>query len=114
MVLPNRLITYEQKMFHRNQRDRKAYYVYIMASISRVLYIGVTNNISARVHQHKNPKYKTSFTARYRVNRLVYCEIFDNIYDALDREKQIKKWRRDKKLHLINMVNPSWKDLSLD
>ena len=85
-----------------------------MASISRVLYIGVTNNIYARVQQHKKAKDKSSFTAQYRVNRLVYCEVFDNIYDALDREKQLKRWRREKKLHLINKVNPAWKDLSLD
>ncbi|NGP77907.1 GIY-YIG nuclease family protein [Balneolaceae bacterium YR4-1] len=97
-----------------HQRKQKAYYVYFMTSISRVLYIGVTNNIYARVQRHKNPKNGTSFTGRYRVYRLVYCEIFSNIYDALDREKQIKKWRREKKLDLITSVNPCWKDLSLD
>ncbi len=85
-----------------------------MASNSRVLYTGVMNNINARVQRHKETTEKTSFTARYRVNRLVYCEEFDNIYDVLDREKQIKKWRREKKLRLIVKLNPEWKDLSLD
>ena len=86
-----------------NHRDQKVYYVYLMASISRVLYIGVTKNIYARVYQHKNPESNTSFTARYRVNRLVYCEVFDNIYDALDREKKLKKWRREKKNKLYGV-----------
>ncbi len=85
-----------------------------MASISRVLYTGVTNNIYLRVQQHKEATENSSFTARYRANRLVYCEEFDNIYDALDREKQIKRWRREKKLRLIAKLNPEWKDLSLD
>ena len=96
------------------KRYPKTNYVYIMASVTRVLYTGVTKNIYARVQQHKDASEVSSFTARYRVNRLVYCEEFDNIYDALNREKQLKRWRRNKKLYMINKLNPNWEDLSLD
>jgi len=95
-------------------RNNKIYYVYITASISRVLYIGVTHNVYERVIRHKQANDSTAFTARYRVNRLVYYEEFENIYDALAREKQLKKWRREKKLQLINRLNPDWIDLSLE
>ena len=95
------------------QRKHKIYYVYIMASISRVLYIGVTNNIYERVKQHKHGIIKSSFTAKYHVTRLVYLEEFEYVINALNREKQLKKWRRSKKVKLISMLNPEWKDLSL-
>ena len=72
-----------------NQRKHKIYFVYIMASISRVLYIGVTNNIYERVNQHKLGNIKSSFTAKYRVSRFVYLEEFEYVNNALSREKQL-------------------------
>lgn len=101
-------------MAYQHRKSHKTYYVYFLASISRVLYTGLTNNLYFRVKQHKEAKKKSAFTARYRINRLVYYEEYDNIYEAIDREKQIKRWRREKKLNLINEVNPKWKDLAKD
>ena len=89
----------------------KQYYVYIMASKSRVLYVGVTNNLLRRVEQHKQ-KVVESFTRKYNVTRLVYHEVTNDVRAALAREKQIKSWRRSKKIELIESVNPAWKDLS--
>ena len=90
----------------------RPYTVYIMASRSRVLYIGVTNDLARRVFEHKRGLVP-GFTARYRVNRLVYVEEFDSICDAIAREKQLKGWRRSRKVSLIERRNPIWKDLSL-
>ena len=86
----------------------------MMASFSQVLYIGVTNDLQRRVYQHKNKTEPNSFTARYNVNRLVYFEIFSDIKDAISREKQLKAWRREKKVLLLESENPHWKDLSLE
>ena len=88
-----------------------ANYVYIMASQSRTLYVGVTSNIERRVFEHKH-KLMPSFTARYNITRLVYIEEAPTIIDAINREKQLKKWRREKKITLIEAQNPSWDDLS--
>ena len=90
-----------------------AYYIYILASNSRVLYTGVTNNIEERVHQHKS-KSTPGFTRKYNINHLVYYESFDYIEDAIFREKQIKGWIRKKKIQLIESLNPSWSDLARD
>ena len=87
------------------------YYVYIMSSFRRVLYVGVTNNLPLRVWQHKTGQ-ADSFTAKYKVNRLVYAERTRNIEDAIAREKQIKRWQREKKERLIFEMNPEWKDLA--
>ena len=84
-----------------------------MASASRVLYTGVTNNLLRRVWQHKN-KQVPGFTACYRVTELVYFEAFGQVRDAIAREKQIKAWLRTKKMALIESLNPQWKDLSAD
>ena len=89
------------------------YFVYIMASQSGTLYIGMTNDLQRRVYQHKH-KLLEGFTKRYDVTRLVHYEIFNSVNDAIAREKQIKKWRRDKKLDLIVSTNPKWCDLSED
>lgn len=89
------------------------YFVYIMASRSQVLYIGVTNALGRRVAEHKS-KRLGGFTARYQVDSLVYCELFANVADAIRREKQLKGWRRSRKAALIESVNPEWKDLSVD
>ena len=86
----------------------------MMASFSQVLYIGVTNDLQRRVYQHKNKTEPNSFTARYNVNRLVYFEIFSDIKDAISREKQLKAWRREKKVMLLESENPHWKDLGLE
>lgn len=92
----------------------KQYYVYLMASFQQTLYVGVTNNLERRVYEHKTKIHPQSFTARYNIDRLVYCETFNDIRDALAREKQIKSWRRSKKIALIEAENPRWKDISLD
>ena len=89
----------------------KHYYVYIVASRSRVLYTGVTNDLHRRMHQHKH-KLVEGFTKNYNVNRLVYYEVTDDVRAAIRREKQIKAWRRDKRVALIEMQNPTWADLS--
>lgn len=76
-----------------------------------MLYTGVTNNILNRANQHKNKINKESFTAKYNVNKIVYYEVFTDIYNAIAREKQIKGWIRNKKLALIRSINPGWKNL---
>jgi putative endonuclease len=87
------------------------YCVYIMTNVTGMLYIGVTNNITRRVLEHKSKSIK-GFTARYNLTQLVYCESTPYIYDALTREKQLKGWTRKKKVELIETMNPDWKDLS--
>ncbi len=89
----------------------RSYYVYIMASKSRVLYVGVTGFLMARVLRHKAGDGGV-FTRRYRVHRLVYYHCFRNVGDAIARETEIKKWRRDKKVELIRADNPTWEDLA--
>ena len=93
--------------------DRRLYYVYIMSSRRRTLYVGVTNNLGARVLQHKSGRM-SGFTRRYRVDRLVYAESTPYIENALGREKEIKGWRREKKIALILELNPEWKDLAVE
>ena len=88
------------------------YYVYILANQSNsVIYVGVTNNLLRRIHEHKNSADPTSFTFRYRVNKLVYFDVTSDVYAAISREKQIKKWNRNRKNQLIQEANPEWKDL---
>ena len=87
------------------------YYVYILASASRVLYIGVTNNLMKRIFEHKT-KLVEGFTQRYNVNRLVYFEECGDILNAIEYEKKLKGWTRAKKIALIESVNRDWKDLS--
>ncbi|MBU1163958.1 GIY-YIG nuclease family protein [Patescibacteria group bacterium] len=92
--------------------DRREYYVYIMTTKNNtVLYIGVTNDIYRRVHEHKQKSAK-GFTSKYNVVKLIYFEEYEYIHDALDREKQLKKWYRKWKEELINKFNPDWEDLS--
>jgi len=89
----------------------KHYYVYIMTNkINTVLYTGVTSDLSKRVYQHKC-RLQNGFTKKYNVVKLVYFEIYDEIYMALAREKQIKAGSRQKKLDLIASMNPAWRDL---
>jgi putative endonuclease len=89
----------------------KQYYVYIMASRSRALYTGVTNDLVKRVFEHKNKLIK-GFTKKYNVINLVYYEVADDAQAAIQREKQVKGWLRKKKIALIEAMNPEWKDLS--
>lgn len=92
--------------------NSKNYYVYIATNkLNKVLYTGVTNSLLNREHQHKNKENKDSFTAKYNVNKIVYYEVYSYVYDALNREKQIKAGSRKKKLELIKKINPAWKDL---
>jgi putative endonuclease len=88
----------------------KDYYVYILASESGTLYIGVTNNLKRRVFEHKN-KLLGGFTKKYDCHRLIYFEITNSIESAITREKQLKNWNRLKKQNLIKTINPTWKDL---
>jgi putative endonuclease len=84
-----------------------------MTNIARTLYIGVTNDLERRVHEHKM-KLIPGFTARYNLDKLVYYEAGENVSSAIEREKQIKGWLRSKKIKLIESMNPEWKDLSND
>lgn len=94
--------------------DEKQYYIYILTNKRHtVLYVGFTNNLSARVEAHKNKSVK-GFTEKYNVDILVYFEVTEEYGAALAREKQIKSWVRRKKIELINSTNPNWKDLSED
>ena len=87
------------------------FYVYIMASQKNgTLYVGITNDIDRRVLEHKNKKFG-GFSAQYSTDLLVYCEQFTYVYDAIRREKQLKRWNRAWKLKLIEDSNPEWKDL---
>jgi putative endonuclease len=88
------------------------FWVYILASRSRNLYIGVTNDLRHRVTQHKENRPGT-YTARYNIQRLVYYEHFQYVINALSRETELKRWTRAQKIALIERVNPTWEDLSL-
>jgi len=91
------------------------YYIYILANKRNgTLYIGVTNNLFNRIFQHKLKQNKNSFTAKYNINKLVYYEIYQYIEDAIKREKQLKKWKRQWKIGLIEKENFTWRDLFLD
>jgi putative endonuclease len=95
-------------------RDEYIYYVYMMQSPSRrAIYIGMTNNLRKRVWQHKN-HIREGFTDDYNCTRLVYWESFDDVHNAIGREKQLKRWRREKKMWLIAQKNPRWQDLAAD
>jgi putative endonuclease len=79
-----------------------------------VIYIGVTDNIDERVKEHKLKVFPKSFTARYNCDKLVYFEEFENGEEASTRERQFKKWKREWKVKLIEEMNPSWSDLSIN
>ena len=91
----------------------KGGYIYILTNKNHtVLYTGVTSNLFNRLYEHRTGIYKTSFTFKYNVKELVYYEGFTNIEEAILREKQIKAGSRQKKLDMINKLNPAWKDLT--
>jgi len=93
--------------------DDRHYYVYVLTNWnSRVIYIGVTNDLERRVFEHKNKLVK-GFTEKYNVNKLVYFEETGDVNAALAREKEIKKWRREKKNALVTNSNPQWTELKI-
>ena len=90
------------------------YYVYILTNWDdSVMYIGVTSNLERRLYEHRNHLVE-GFTQKYNVGKLVYFETTSDVRAALEREKQLKKWRREKKNTLVETVNPQWLDLSAD
>ena len=93
--------------------QHRQYYVYILTNRVRTLYVGVTNDLERRMYEHRN-KLVPGFTRRYNVTWLAYYEQTSDVESAIAREKQIKGWRRSKKVALIDSSNPRWKDLSLE
>jgi len=92
----------------------KLYYLYILASMKNgTLYVGVTNNLLRRIYEHKNDLVD-GFTKKYKIHKLVYYEEINDAYAAIQREKQMKKWKRQWKINLIEKNNPEWKDLYYD
>ena len=88
----------------------KLYFVYIMASDSGTIYVGVTSNLCNRAYEHRTGKIE-GFTSTYKIHKLVYWERFGEITEAIAREKQIKRWRREKKRALVEKHNPQWLDM---
>jgi putative endonuclease len=89
------------------------YYVYILTNVSRTLYIGVTNNLIRRIHEHRSGTGSV-FTQKYHVHQLVYYESTNSVSVAIEREKELKNWRRSRKIALIEEKNPNWKDLAVE
>jgi putative endonuclease len=89
----------------------RTYYVYMLASRTRRLYVGMTNDLERRVWQHQT-KAIDGFTSRYNIDRLVWYESTSQVHDAINREHEIKAWRREKKIALIEADNPDWTDLA--
>ena len=88
------------------------YYVYILTNKNnKVIYVGMTNNLTRRIYEHKN-KLVDGYTKKYNIDKLVYFEETSEVKEAIRREKEIKKWRREKKNRLVETNNPEWKDLS--
>ena len=92
----------------------KRYWVYIMSNKSRRLYVGFTDDLFRRTIEHKEKLFPSSFTAQYVYDMLVFYEEYSGVISAKMREKEIKGWRREKKLKLILAENPNWEDLSLE
>ena len=93
----------------------KFWNVYIMTNrLNGVLYVGVTDNLDERVKEHKLKAFPKSFTAKYNCDKLVYFEQFENGEEAVKREKQMKMWKREWKINLIEEFNPNWVDISLN
>jgi putative endonuclease len=117
LYLPAVISTEGRNLFSENGADtmpvEKHYYVYLITNWNnKVMYVGVTNDLKRRIYEHKNKLVK-GFTDKYNVNKLVYFEETTDVNSALAREKEIKKWRREKKNNLVLEVNPTWADLSV-
>ena len=92
---------------------QKQFYVYILSSYTQRLYIGMTSDLEGRIWQHKDKTFE-GHSDKYNIDRLVYVEMFERADDAIAREKQLKKWSRQKKIDLIVKDNPFWRDLTID
>jgi putative endonuclease len=97
----------------KTRRTQCCYFVYVLASLSGTLYVGLTDNLWKRVQEHKDGVFD-GFTRKYKINRLMYFETYNIATIAADREQQIKKWRREKRIALFAKSNPQWKDLTLE
>ena len=96
----------------KSEKVSMRYYVYILSNkYCTVLYVGVTNDLVRRIYEHKNHLVKDSFTSKYNVTKLVYFEETSDVNVAIEREKQIKSWNRERKTDLIMKNNPKWVDL---
>lgn len=95
------------------RNSQRCYFVYLLSSLSGTLYVGLTDNLWKRVQEHKDGLFD-GFTRKYKVNRLMYFETFNDSNVAANREQQIKKWRREKKIALFATSNPQWRDLTLE
>src|SRR5690242_6789045 len=95
----------------RAQKAQRCYFVYLLESLSGTLYVGLTDNLWKRVQEHKDGVFD-GFTRKYKINRLMYFETFTDSTTAANREQQIKKWRREKKIALFATSNPQWRDLT--
>jgi len=94
--------------------EPRTYYVYLLTNQNgNVMYLGVTNDLVRRVYEHKN-SLVDGFTKKYNVSKLVYFEQTDDVMSAIAREKEIKKWRREKKNKLVETMNPQWRELSME
>ncbi len=91
----------------------KWFHMYIVSNRSKTLYTGFTGNLKKRIYEHKTGAFD-GFTKRYRIDRLVYFERYKYANNGIDREKQVKRWTRIKKIQLIVSMNPTWKDLAED
>ena len=96
---------------HGARKFQGYYFVYLLSSLSGTLYVGLTDNLWKRVQEHRDGVFD-GFTRKYKISRLMYFETFSDSYLAADREQQIKKWRREKKIALFANSNPQWKDLA--
>jgi putative endonuclease len=94
-------------------KEHHHYFTYIIASRSRTLYIGITNNLTERIREHREGTHD-GFTKKYRIHRLVYFERFKYVVNAIAREKELKLWLREKKIALIIETNPTWEDLYVE
>jgi len=95
--------------------ETKQYDVYINTNkTNKVFYVGVSSDLVGRIWQHKNKFYPNSFSARYNVDKLVYYETYEDVYEAIAREKQLKAGSRQKKIDLVEKENPDYEDLSMD
>ncbi len=91
----------------------KWFHMYIVSNRSKTLYVGFTGNLRQRIYDHKTGRFD-GFTKRYKINRLVYYERFKYANNGINREKQVKGWRRIKKIQLVVSMNPTWQDLAED
>ena len=98
----------------KQQKNDKNYYIYLLTNLhNKVMYVGITSDLIRRIHEHKTGSVE-GFTSKYNLAKLVYFEQTTDVTSAITREKQIKKWRREKKNRLVEELNPEWRDLSDD